>query len=152
MEKVAQDWSDQGISSLKKAREYVQRFTVYRPILAALHIRQPRPSESDLVFINRWMHEYQMPVELIVEACERTWARTGQSSFPYADSILSNWNDQGIRTMEDVARADESFQRSHGIAPDASSKDPFHSYMRHDDWNYDELEQLAQKRLYSDKP
>ena len=152
MEKVAQDWSDQGIHSIEQAKEYVTRFTAYRPIMNALHIRAARPSESDLVFLNRWLYEYHMPVELIVEACERTWARTGQASFPYAESILSNWDAQGIRSMEEVARADESFARSHGIpAEGAKAQDGFHSYIRHDEWDYDALERLAQNQLFSEK-
>lgn len=151
MEKVAQDWSDQGIQTVEKAREYVQRFSSYRPILNALHVRAARPSDSDLVYLNRWLHEYQMPQELIVEACSRTWQRTGQPSFQYADSILDNWHAQGVRTMEDVAKADESFQRSHGVPAGSNrSADGFHSYIRHDDWDYDALERLARNQLYTD--
>ena len=154
MEKVALDWSDQGINSLEKAKAYVTRFASYRPILNALHIRAPRPSDQELEYICRWMDEYHMPEELIVEACTRAYNRTGQPSFAYADSILENWNLMQIHTMEGVEKADESFLRSQGVPMErrktAAGSDAS-GFSVHKDWDYAALERRAQEQLYSER-
>lgn len=151
MERVAQDWSDQGIHSVTEAKEYVTRYTIYRPIMKALHMKGARPAAADLVFMDRWISEYQMPMELIIEACNRTFQRTGQASFNYADSILEDWYNRNIKTMEGVARADEAFSKSRipSVQVSGNPKGSFHTYMTHDDWDFDAIERLAQQELYS---
>lgn len=152
MERVVQDWSDQGIHSVSEAEEYVTRYNVYRPIMKALHMKGARPAAADLVFMNRWINEYHMPIDLVVEACNRTFQRTGQASFNYADSIIEDWYNRGINTMEGVARADEAFNRSRtpqAQQVNAAPKGSFHTYTTRDDWDYDTIERLAQRELYS---
>ena len=150
MERVAQDWADQNIQSLDAAKAYVDRFVSYRPIMNALHLKGSRPSDTELAYMDRWFTEYQMPADLIIEACRRTFERTGKPSLSYADSILQNWADQGIRTMEAVSQADESFARSQGVPVDRP-KNAFHNFTPRADWDYDTLEKLAQDQLYSER-
>ena len=153
MEKVAQDWSDQGINTLEKAQAYVTRFASYRPILNALHLRSARPSDQELTYIRRWMDEYQMPEELIVEACNRTYSRTNQPSFAYADSILENWHLMNIHSMDGVAKADESFLRSQGVPAERrqNAAGAPEGFSAHSDWDYEALERMAQDQLYSER-
>ena len=101
MEKVAQDWADRGITSLEKAQEHTKRFQVYRPIMKALGITGRNPSETDIRTMDRWVEQYRLPMELILEACRRTVAKTGQASFHYAEGILADWHSKQIHTLED---------------------------------------------------
>ena len=158
MEKVAQDWADRGITTVDKAREHTKRFQVYRPIMKALGITGRNPSESDIRAMDRWIDQYRLPMELILEACRRTVAKTGQPSFHYAEGILADWHSKQLRSMEDVARSDETFARQRTAAAEAAGsgaqrkapgKNAFHSYPQRDDWDYEGLERMAREQLYS---
>ena len=48
---------------------------------------------------------------MIQEACARTISSTGQSSFSYADSILTSWYNDKVHSLEDVKRLDATHQQ-----------------------------------------
>ena len=156
MEKVAQDWSDRGIVTVEAASCYVKRFDVYRPIMKAMGIAERQPSEQEIEIMERWLYQYGLSMELILEAAGRTVRKTGKPSFKYMDSILKSWADNRVRTLEDVSRLDEAFaaKRAAGNAPASSSvprtpKGTFHTYSSRSDWDFDSIEKRAQNQLYS---
>ena len=52
--------------------------------------------------MDTWLKTYGFSIAIIQEACTRTVLQTGQASFQYTDSILTEWNRAGVRTMRDV--------------------------------------------------
>lgn len=156
MEKVAQDWADQGITTVEAAKSYVRRFEVYRPILRALGVSDRKPGQAETEAMDRWLYQYKQSLELILEAAARTLRKTGKPSFKYMDSILRSWSQQQVQTLDDVARADEAFaaQRQAGAANTAASPTPkgaFHTYSRRSDRDYGNLEKQAQDQLYTQR-
>lgn len=122
IEKCALDWADRGITSVVKAMDYVQNFdTDYRAILRHLG-RSGNPTPAQRKFMDRWLYEWNMPLEMILMACDKCSVNTRNADFKYADKILSNWHGKGIVTEEAAYAADEEF--SHETKQKSASRVP----------------------------
>lgn len=112
IESVAISWAKQGITTVDAAKE---RHAAYSQLAVSVMQEFGITSRSlvneERAFIDKWVKEYHMPTDLIVEACKRTLRATKKGSFDYADSILSNWQKAGIFTMEDVEKADAAHKQ-----------------------------------------
>ena len=65
--------------------------------------------------IAQWRDVYNMPVELILEAFNYSVNVKGIDSIKYIESVVRNWSDKNIRTMEAIERSyieyDEKYYR-----------------------------------------
>ena len=113
IEAVALSWKDDGVDTVEKAKKAsFSGRKEYFSILRALGIQNRNPVESEIRFMDKWLDEYSLPLPVIFEACSRTILKTGQPSFPYADRILTDWNSQGVTSVEEISRLDETHQMS----------------------------------------
>jgi len=111
IEKCALDWAKQEIDEIEKALSYVQSFdTNYRTVLKNMGVTGYL-TDSHKKFIDKWLHNWNMPMELIINACERSVSNTNKPTFKYVDKILSEWHKKGITTIEGVAIADEEYAK-----------------------------------------
>lgn len=62
-------------------------------------------SEADRRYIDSWVVHY--PMELIIEAANRTISRTSYNHFIYADKILENWRNNNLNSIEDIKASDK---------------------------------------------
>lgn len=163
IEKVALTWAEEGIDSPQKAMDYIRvRSSGHKEVMKAFGIsgRALHPTEDG--FVKKWMGEYNMPLDVIVIACEKTVLQTGKISFPYADSILSKWSDSNIRTKEAVLEQEKQFQEA-GKAkkvqqqeaatqrvasgkPATVKQSRFVNYEQRQ-WDFEELARLERERL-----
>ena len=58
-------------------------------------------SADEMAVATKWFENYY-DAELIAEARQRTISRTGKSNVRYIDKMLQKWDQQGIRTTEDL--------------------------------------------------
>lgn len=152
IEKVAQDWSDHGIKTVDQAKEHVATFTQWRPILRALHESRLEPTDEQLVYFRRFLEEYQMPMELVLNAAERTYENVGRANLNYMDSILKNWYSQGIRTMKGVEADDARFQNSRQGSRKAASAGSLNNFKSSfDDQDLDLLKKKALDRTFDER-
>lgn len=108
MESVAINWFQQGIDTIKKAKEESSQYTqnVF-PVMKAFGInRNPGPAELD--YIKKW-NALGFETDIIIEACNRTLLATHQASFPYANRILDDWKKAGVRNVSDIRSLDQKF-------------------------------------------
>ena len=111
MDRVALGWADNGIDTIEKAKEHVSiRSKAYYSIMKAFGISGRNLAESEMTFVNKWSKEYSFDIELIQEACKRTISATQKPSFEYADSILTNWYNNNVHNLDDVASLDEVYK------------------------------------------
>lgn len=156
IEKVALGWAEEGIDTVEKAAEYIElRKTGFRTILQSFgQNRLPVPAEEN--YMKKWLKEYKLPMELIKMACERTVLQTGKASFPYADSILRQWRDAGVKDGAGVAELDKAFaakkSQSHQAGQKPAQKEPpkpkqnrFINYTQ-SEWDFAELERLEREQ------
>ncbi len=107
IESVAINWYQQGIHTVKEAKEQSTLYTqnVY-PVMKAFGISNRDPGSAELDYIKQW-NSLGFEPDIIIEACSRTLLATHQASFPYANKILKEWKRLGVRNSSDIKILDE---------------------------------------------
>ncbi len=109
VEAVALSWANEGIDTEEKARLYTNQYNkTYQAINKAFGLNRAL-GDIEIQFITRWIMKYSMPLELIIEACNRTLIKVNKPDFKYADRILESWALKKVKTLTEVKRLDEAF-------------------------------------------
>ena len=106
IEKVAQGWNEQGITTLREATKVLNRLA--KEINMVKKCKKMFGLERDLSqteknYISHWVSELSMSEAMIRNAYERTVSNTGKISMPYMNSILKSWFEKGIKTVAQIA-------------------------------------------------
>jgi DnaD/phage-associated family protein len=104
LKQVAKNWYDAGVNSTEKATQYSTRhkekWQKYSKVINFLRIgRQPTTTEEEL--LHKWFYTYEYSEEIVLKACERT-AQTIKPSFYYIDKILTDWNNNKLKTIQEI--------------------------------------------------
>lgn len=128
MEKVAQGWFLEGITTVEQAKAAGAAFSKqYHAIFRALGLGSRSPAPAETQYMDRWLREYGFSVELVTEACNRTIRQTHQASFDYADGILKSWSEKKVHSLADVEKLDQAFQQKKEEALSGSPARPARS-------------------------
>ena len=115
----------------------------YYSILKAFGIRGRNPVQSEIDYMARWLKEYNFPLDLIIEACSRTIERIHQPKFSYTERILSDWQANGIKSLEQLKVTEEQQKAKRPSAapqaPAASSNNRFNNFHQRQ-YDFDQLE------------
>jgi len=110
IEKCALDWSARDIDDLEKALTYVHTFDKnYRAILTRMGKYSSFPTPAQRKQMDEWLYEMHMPLDVILEACDRTTLTAEKPSLSYVNKILSKWHKSGINTTDAVSKADDDY-------------------------------------------
>ncbi len=111
MEAVAVAWYNDGIKTRKDAKEQsLATKHLCNIVFKALGIRQRRPTDAEVVFINTWSRDYGFSDELIKLACDKAiLSRPGSANFSYVNGILENWHKADVKNLKDVENYDKAF-------------------------------------------
>ena len=143
MESVALSWAKEGISTVSDAKQSMQYMRNYYSILKAFGIRGRNPVQSEIDYMARWLKEYNFPLDLIIEACSRTIERIHQPKFSYTERILSDWQANGIKSLEQLKVTEEQQKAKRPSAapqaPAASSNNRFNNFHQ-PQYDFDQLE------------
>ena len=121
IERAALDWAEHGLITVEAAMEYVQAFdSDYKEILKAMGQTGAFPTASQKKYLHRWLHEYEMPAAIVMEACDKAALQIGRPKFTYVDKIIEDWHNKGISTIEGVKAEDERFA-SQKVAGEATN-------------------------------
>jgi DnaD/phage-associated family protein len=128
--KLALDWAKHEIFTVEAAINYTNFNPNYRTLSNALGITPNSPTDNQRQRrqYDKWLKEFDMPMEVILEACYKA-AEVGKLSTRYVNGILESWNNSGIRTMEAVEAAEVDYRRNK--AEMAARKTPPSSQTRH---------------------
>lgn len=125
IEKVALSWASKNIHTIAEAKEETSNHTDYvYQIMKAFGLSNREPAQHEKAMIAKWADTYCFDTDMIIEACNRTIKAIHQPSFEYADTILANWKNSNISSLEDVKKADAAYAAGNNIKPKqtASSK------------------------------
>lgn len=110
IEHVAMSWNDSGIKSIESAQAYItkneDKWIKIRKILNYLGIKNSDVMKPQEELLEKWLFTYNFTIELIYKACEICFERLNRADFKYIDGILTKWNKDNIRTLEDIAIKD----------------------------------------------
>ena len=125
IEKVALSWASKNIHTIAEAKEETSNHTdhVYQ-IMKAFGLSNREPAQHEKAMIAKWADTYCFDTDMIIEACNRTIKAIHQPSFEYADTILANWKNSNVSSLEDVKKSDAAYAAGNNIKPKqtASSK------------------------------
>lgn len=125
IEKVALSWASKNIHTIAEAKEETSNHTDYvYQIMKAFGLSNRKPAQHEKAMIAKWADTYCFDTDMIIEACNRTIKAIHQPSFEYADTILANWKNSNVSSLEDVKKADAAYAAGNNIKPKqtASSK------------------------------
>ncbi|MBO4374970.1 MAG: DnaD domain protein [Lachnospiraceae bacterium] len=110
---VALSWNEKDIHTLEDAREYVKFHNKNAYALMkefGISDRHLTPTEYD--YLSKWESEYGFDITIIKEAASRTIKRLAKPNFTYADSILSKWFSQGVKSLSDIEALDREYAQN----------------------------------------
>lgn len=104
IETMANSWFAAQIDTFEKANSEVTRLTEkshYINGISQLLKLKSYPSTNQCKIIEQW-HALNIPNDVILRAYDRTIDSIGSLKFPYMNKILMNWNENGLKTLDDI--------------------------------------------------
>lgn len=125
MEKVAQEWYKDGITTVAQAKSNTNLYNKnYFTIFNAMGIKGRNPAPAEIDIMNRWLNEFDFSIEIILEACCRTIRQTHQPNFQYASKILEQWHKAGVHHLKDIQILDQQHLERQAQAAKQTEKQP----------------------------
>lgn len=110
IEKVAIAWNNMNISTIEDAQNYIKKtedkWIKIRHILNYLGIKNPELMKPQEEMLDKWINDYNFPLEVIEKACNICFQRLNRADFKYIDGILSNWNKNSLKTIAAIEEKD----------------------------------------------
>ena len=114
IDKVAENWHEQGVDSIEEATKILNRVTKevrMRKKCKKMFGIEREFSQTEINYIARWTSEFAMTEPMIRSAYERTVDNTGKLSMPYMNTILKSWFDKGIKSVSQIAEKEAATSR-----------------------------------------
>lgn len=149
IEKVAIAWNEMNIKTVDDAQNYIRKtedkWGTYREILKFLGIRNTDIMKPQEDMLEKWTSSYNYSLDIIKKACDICFQRLNRADFKYIDGILSSWNKDNLRTMQDIENKEAKFKSSSSKKVYNNSKANSKPKLRFDnfkgrDYDYDDLE------------
>jgi DnaD/phage-associated family protein len=138
IEKQAFIWARLEIMTLELAEDHIKkqarRKSETEAVRRALRIYDRALSPTESKYISAWL-QIGFDAEVIELAYDRTVVKTGKLSWAYMNSILSNWELKGLKTVKEVEQLDGVRQKPGAEtkipeAPDASEAERLKKYLK----------------------
>lgn len=111
LETVALSWHEKGFRTVEEAKGYSSGFSKDSfGVMKAFGLSDRRPGDAEMELIKRWFQVYGFTREVVLEACNRTLSTIHSPSFQYADKILMQWKNAGVKNLQDVSLLDQKRQ------------------------------------------
>ncbi|MBQ9609290.1 MAG: DnaD domain protein [Lachnospiraceae bacterium] len=152
MEAVAIAWYKDGIRTRDEAKEQsLITNSIARTVFKTLGIRYHTLTNVELAYINTWNKDLGFSEEIIKRACEKAVINNA-INFGYIDTILNNWNKNGVRTLADIDNMDKLYaakkQNSVKSGSNVKAKSGFNNFPQTKlDDELDEMEKLFLKEV-----
>ena len=150
--KEAYRWADLGIDTLEEAAVYMQNQLQLQSragrIRQVLQIADRRLTPGEEKLIHTWL-SWGFGEDEIRMAYEKTCMNTGGLKWPYLNSILKSWHEQGLTTVRQIETGD----RAPAAKPQRAQK-PQQAVIQHGDemgeFERRAMEKMMQKGLYKE--
>ena len=145
MEKVAQEWYNEGITTVAQAKKTTNLYNKnYYAIFHALGIKNRNPVPLETEYMDRWLNHYGFSTEVVLEACARTIRQIHEPKFEYIDSILERWKKAGVHQLSDLKALDaehsERKTRTVSYTKKTAASNRFNNFPQRE-YNWAQLEQ-----------
>ena len=111
IEREAYHWADLGIDTMEEAASYMQmqleRQSKAGQLQKVLQLTDRKLTVGEERFVLQWIDWGFGPKE-VEKAYEKTCMNTGGLKWPYLNSILKSWHDQGLLTVAAIEAGDKA--------------------------------------------
>lgn len=108
---IGREWSEKEIDSLESAEEYIREQhttdTVWEQFRALTNAKNRNPTAKQKRYLLSWSRELGFSAEMIALAYEICIDNTNKLSLEYMDRVLRSWQQNGVKTPAEAARAQE---------------------------------------------
>ncbi|MBX7301902.1 DnaD domain protein [Clostridium chauvoei] len=148
IEKVAIAWHEMNIKTVEDAQNYIRKtedkWGTYREILKFLGIKNADIMKPQEDMLEKWTTTYNFSLDVIKKACDICSQRLNRADFKYIDGILSSWNRDNLKTIQDIEAKEAKFKsssakKSFDNTPNTKSNLKFNNFKPRD-YDYDSLE------------
>lgn len=151
IEKVAIAWNELNIKTVDDAQNYIKKtedkWGTYREILKFLGIRNADIMKPQEEMFEKWTTTYNYSLDIIKKACDICFKRLNRADFKYIDGILSSWNKDNLRTLQDIEKKEANYKNSSNkkVYNNTNNKTSTKPKLRFDnfkgrDYDFDDLE------------
>ena len=155
IERTAINLWDSGVTSYRDLEEYYARLDAGRSVEGRVRsmfgLGDRTLTKKEKEYIAAWAGDWGFDASMIEKAWEATVSGTGgKASMSYANKVLMGWFENGIKTPEDVDRAEEARHTATGASgkPSGKTKDAPESST----FDTDDFFTAALRRSYGDTP
>ena len=129
--KVGKNWAEEGVTTLEDANEKLEKIAntdkAWAEFTGRFSKDPPKATDNRLGFVRKWRFTFGQSVELIYYAYETMVEAIDKVNFNYMDKILTRWNEEGLRTPQDVLAAEKgeapaAGKAGRGTSPKRNSK------------------------------
>ena len=107
IEAVARSWHEKGIRTAQEAKDYSASYNRDSfAVMKAFGINSRKPAAPEQKLMDKWFKDYGFSRDVVLEACNRTITAIHNPSFQYADKILTDWKEAGVRGLGDIMELD----------------------------------------------
>ena len=110
--KVAKNWAEEGITTLEDAMEKLEQLArtdrAWTEFVSLITVDPPKQTGARLALVHKWRFTFGQSPELMFLAYEKTLEAINKQNFNYMDKMLTRWNEEGLRTPQDVLKAEKS--------------------------------------------
>jgi DnaD/phage-associated family protein len=121
IEKVAITWHEKNINTMDDAQKYIMSASKHDEFTASLRklfgITDRNLSKTETMYLESWRDNFQMSADMVALAYEYCIMATNKLSFPYINTILKRWAEQGIKTIPDAEKDHEQYKQNGGGTP-----------------------------------
>lgn len=111
IEREAYHWSDLGIDTLEEAAAHMQsqldRQSKVGRIRQVLQLSGRKFTSGEEKMVLQWL-DWGFGDDVIAKAYEKTCMNTGNLKWPYLNSILKSWHEQGLHTLSAIEAGDKA--------------------------------------------
>ena len=93
---------------------------LYKTIFNELGFYRP-PSKSEERIMDNWFDKYNMDIEVILSACAKS-KNISNPSISYINGIIEKWNNNNVKTLEDIKLLDDDYKRKSQAKKSTSTK------------------------------
>lgn len=153
VEKMALGFVDRDITSYKELESELASIELAENTLKFIRklfgIGRRVFTEKERNIVTNWCVNWSFGNDVIEKAYEITVNATGEASLNYANAILENWHNAGLKTAEEIYKYTEEYEKKKGTKKQKNAKSntstPFDS-----SFDTDDFFEAALKRSYND--
>ena len=114
--RIGKTWSENEIDTIEAAEQYILEHNeineVWNKLRSLTQISNIFPTEKQHRFLTCWVKEYGYDVNIIYQAYEESVNNTGKFNMPYMDKIIRTWHESGVKTVVDINRCREQWEKT----------------------------------------